>query len=209
MTANDTNNGLANELTQAINELESSLRRTAEAATRIKELVPRVAAVNALLDQLETVIRSGREHFGAAEPETATYSRPTLVIPNSGGHAPTAWTPEPQPETAEESPVGGTIGTEPEEARQQPGEETLISFRLEFTSQPGPLDLRAVDEAVGEHPAVRDVALLDYDGRHATLKVWIAASTSPGDVQRTLQERTPELFGEENEIAIVALEEAA
>lgn len=82
-------------------------------------------------------------------------------------------------------------------------------FRLEFECQPGPLDLRAVDDAVGEHPAVRDVALLDYDGRRASLKVWVAAGTRPADVQSALTSRAMQIFGPEREVHVVALEDVA
>ncbi len=66
-----------------------------------------------------------------------------------------------------------------------------------------------MDDAVSEHPAVRDVALLDYDGRKATLKVWIDGSASSSDVQSTLVERSAQLFGAGNDVTIVALEDAA
>jgi hypothetical protein len=55
---------------------------------------------------------------------------------------------------------------------------------------------------------VRDVALLDYDGRRATLKVWITATTSPAEVQETLAARAASI-GNGNEISIVALEDVA
>jgi hypothetical protein len=84
-----------------------------------------------------------------------------------------------------------------------------VSFRLEFESRPGPLDLRTVDDAVSEHPAVRDVALLDYDGRKATLKVWIESGASPADVQRSLTDRASTLFDNSNDITIIALEDVA
>ena len=85
----------------------------------------------------------------------------------------------------------------------------VTCFRLEFESRPGPLDLRIVDEAVGEHPAVRDVALLDYDGRKATLKVWIDGSATAADVQQSLLARASQIFAADNEVSIVAIEDAA
>jgi hypothetical protein len=87
--------------------------------------------------------------------------------------------------------------------------DQLVCFRLEFESRPGPLDLRTVDDAVSEHPAVRDVALLDYDGRKATLKVWIVPDASPADVQQSLTERASTLFDSSNDVTIVALEDVA
>ena len=66
-----------------------------------------------------------------------------------------------------------------------------------------------MDDAVSEHPAVRDVALLDYDGHRATLKVWIGPEASPSDVQDALKERASSLFSAEQDVTIVALEDAA
>jgi len=231
MAPNDTPRGLATELSQAITELEASLERTAEAVAKIKDIAPRIAAVNSLLDELESVIRSGRQHFGGQQIEPpASIARPTLVVPNSTAHTPVARTAQPiPPRQLEETPPQRIERDEPQAAQatpapqaalmqtperedarpQAPSDEALISFRLEFHSQPGPLDLRAVDEAVGDHPAVRDVALLDYDGRRATLKVWIAAPSSPAEVQAALIERAPDLFGTENDVSILALEDAA
>lgn len=87
--------------------------------------------------------------------------------------------------------------------------EELTSFRLKFESHAGPLDLRAVDDAVGEHPAVRDVALLDYDGRRATLKVWIAAAASVADVRQMLADRVGQIIGNGGDVSIIALEDVA
>ena len=102
-----------------------------------------------------------------------------------------------------------TIARETPESVKRAEAQGLKCFRLEFESRPGPLDLRTVDDAVSEHPAVRDVALLDYDGRKATLKVWIDGAASPSDVQSTLVERSSELFSAGNDVTIVAIEDAA
>ncbi len=74
-------------------------------------------------------------------------------------------------------------------------------FRIEFESAASPLDLRTVDDAISAHPAVRDVALLDYDGRRAALKVWITPDTTPAEVQSDLQQRAPQLFTPKDEIS--------
>jgi hypothetical protein len=95
-------------------------------------------------------------------------------------------------DTAEQPAVAGTPG--------------LTSFRLEFESKPGPLDLRSVDDAVSDHHAVKDVALVDYDGKKATLKVWIDESATPQDVRNALVEKAATLFGSENEVTVVAIE---
>jgi hypothetical protein len=159
----------------------------ADAAARVQTLIPRVGSISALFAQLDNVIRTGREQIGATAPAPA-YTGPTLVVTEPEAPAPVAEQP-----TAPKSEITAS----------------LTSFRLEFESSPGPLDLRTVDDAVSEHPAVRDVALLDYDGRKATLKVWIEPSASPSDIQSALAEKSPAIFGSTNAVTIVALEDAA
>lgn len=215
--------GIASELTDAVDQLHDSLQRATDAAAHIRTLLPRVSRIGAMFEELESIIESGRQSAGvtaASTPPRAIPSRPTLVVP---GIAPKS-APE-APRTATRPPVSEqpapqietVVALEPSlraAVEQQrfdiPGVaadgEELTSFRLEFESHAGPLDLRAVDDAVGEHPAVRDVALLDYDGRHATLKVWIAATASVADVRQTLADRAGQIGGD---VSIIALEDVA
>jgi hypothetical protein len=226
MPTNDQPTGLERELTWALDDLHAALQRATEATAAIKGLVPRLAATGSLFDEIEALVRTGRQHIGAGEAMPGTgITRPTLVVP-----PPSAPRPAPvlQPSASFTAPAGGSDGwapvldtppapasaetvvpiEQPEvEAPQAPPD--LHCFRLEFESQPGPLDLRTVDDAVSEHPAVRDVALLDYDGHRATLKVWITPDASPSDVQDALKERASNLFASDQDVTIVALEDAA
>lgn len=212
MPTNDTNIGLAGDLTDAIDKLQTALQTASDATATIRTLVPRVAATSSLFDELEAVIRSGRGQLGAPPAQdqpVAIYPRPTLVAPN-GTHEP-AREPWGEPSQSHESsaPSAVAIATEPSPAAKTNATESLTCFRLEFESTPGPLDLRTVDDAVSEHPDVRDVALLDYDGHKATLKVWIVATAKPEQVQESLTERATQLFGTSNEVSVVALEDVA
>jgi hypothetical protein len=212
-------NGNAQDLSDAIGELEDSLRHAAAAAARIKAALPRFERMSAAFYELESIIEAGRKAAAAgpaASTATEAPSRPTLVVPD----APPARTPrtarpklgallddgatpdifkDPDPEAADVAPIA-PIGANGDQ---------LTSFRLEFESNPGPLDLRAVDDAISEHPAVQDVALLDYDGRRATLKVWITATASPADVQQALAERAGKIVSDGSQVSIVALEDVA
>ncbi|HEU5321023.1 MAG TPA: hypothetical protein VFX28_09480 [Methylomirabilota bacterium] len=213
MTAQHQATGIQRELDDAVTDLNAALQRAAEAAAAIGALARRVSAIGALFDELEAVVRSGRQQIGLGDiltaPERqASVTRPTLVVP---GAAPAGWAPEPQPSAEPGAPETAPAAIEPAPgpafAPATPAEQRM-SFRLTFESQQGPLDLRVVDEAVGEHPAVRDVALLDYDGRRATLKVWIDAGVSPETVQDELRERAPAIFVD-GDVTIVALEDVA
>jgi hypothetical protein len=198
MMTSDTDNGIQREIAATLDELQAGLDRASRAAAAIREMLPRVGALGALFDELEAVVRSGREQIGiAAGASIAAETRPTLLIPT--GDAPPASTPEAIPGIDE---TGDEIATSPISS-------DLISVRIEFESAKAPLELRIIDEAVGEHPAVRDVALLDYDGRRATLKVWIDPATSPGAIEESLRERLPELIGDGGTITITALDNAA
>lgn len=120
--------------------------------------------------------------------------------------------PAPEPETAaapEPEALPEPVATAPVPQISPERHEELVSFRLEFESRPGALDLRAVDDAISEHPAVRDIALLDYDGHRATLKVWVSGGTSPLEVQQTLRDQVLQRFPGGNDVTVIALEDAA
>ncbi|TAK59739.1 MAG: hypothetical protein EPO22_09845 [Dehalococcoidia bacterium] len=223
MSTNDRPTGIDRELTWALDELHAALQRATEATATIKGLVPRLAATGSLFDEIEALVRAGRQHIGVGDASAeAGVTRPTLVVPSAPRPAPVlqpsgsfttpeggsdSWAPvldTPAPAPAETSPEEEPV----QEEAAAPSVE-LHCFRLEFESQPGPLDLRTVDDAVSEHPAVRDVALLDYDGHRATLKVWISPDASPSDVQDALKARAASLFSAEQDVTIVALEDAA
>ena len=226
MPSNDQPTGLDRELTSALDDLHAALQRATEATAAIKGLVPRLAATGSLFDEIEALVRSGRQHIGAADsaPEKtpAAFTRPTLVVPSPAAQRPApvlqpsaSFTTPEAPARDNWSPVLAQApaplqqGDETPEPAPPAADGDLLCFRLEFESQPGPLDLRTVDDAVSEHPAVRDVALLDYDGRRATLKVWITSAASPSDVQDALKERAAQLFAPGQDVTIVALEDAA
>ena len=224
MASEQTRTGLEDEISVAVGELQAALQQAADASAAIKALLPKVGAIGSLFDELDAVIRSGRQQIGqAGGGAPASYSRPTLVVPSAPARpAPQPFVASegaPQPEIVVEQPsataeaetntIIESIARETAESVKRAEAQGLKCFRLEFESSPGPLDLRTVDDAVSEHPSVRDVALLDYDGRKATLKVWIESSASPSDVQSSLIERSSQLFTAGNDVTIVALEDAA
>ena len=219
MPSNDLTIDLERELTHALDELHDALQRASQATSNLKVLVPRLAATGALFDEIEALVHAGRHQIGAAGEDRPqwSYPRPTLVVPSASTPRP----PVLQPSASFTTPESATGDIEdswspvlepaPQDAAPLPGADdvALHCFRLEFESLPGPLDLRTVDDAVSEHPEVRDVALLDYDGRRATLKVWITGAATPADVQDALKDRASTLFAPDQDVTIVALEDAA
>ena len=85
-----------------------------------------------------------------------------------------------------------------------PGSPASDSLQLSITATSGSLDLKAVDRSINESPAVVDVTLLDYDGRNATLKVWITETADPVGVREALLESLLRNFGDgqDTEISI-------
>ncbi len=242
MTGNDQHPSLEGELVAALDDLHRALQHAADATASIRTLLPRVSAIGSLFDEIDSVIRGGRQQLGVASGAGAmVYTRPTLVVPSATARpsspqpTPSALAYEPaEPSSRSEcSDVVPDVGTldpsfegaiaqadavddsdqsvvaSPREFPRPADGPGVTCFRLEFESRSGPLDLRIVDEAVGEHPAVRDVALLDYDGRKATLKVWIDGSATAADVQQSLLARGSKIFAVDNDVSIVATEDAA
>ena len=208
--------GLEQELNAAIDDLRASLQRAGDATATLQRLVPRVSQIGAVFDEIAAVISSGRQQLGTPGAPGA-YARPTLIVPGAQQGEPAPQTRQgDDPWTQLAETWGATSGAQPqtdspagENGHASTATATLTAFRLEFESKPGPLDLRAVDDAVSEHPSVRDVALLDYDGRKATLKVWIEDTATPSDIQSSLVEKATTLFGPENEVTVTAHEDAA
>ena len=214
--------GLEEELKEAFDGLHDALRRAAEATSALSALAPRVHAIAAVFDQIEAAVIEGRRQIagasaaiGGTQPGPAVFARPTLVAPAATG-ARSAQIPQPFANATSSRP--STSDTSTEAAGTSAGNDLrdvvnhnieMVAFRLEFESRPGPLDLRAVDDAISEHPDVRDIALLDYDGHKATLKVWVESSTSPASIQVEIRDRVRSLFSAENDVTVVALEDAA
>jgi hypothetical protein len=198
--------GLEHELNDALDDLRLSLQHASDATASIQRLIPRVTQIGSLFDELAAVISTGREQLGITTPAGAMVTRPTLLVPATPRESAPTLAADKDPWTElsntwnSEEPVGPAPA---------PSSAALVSFRLEFESRPGPLDLRTVDDAVSEHPSVRDVALIDYDGRKATLKVWIEESAKPADVHASLVEKASSLFGPDNEVTVIAIEDAA
>jgi hypothetical protein len=216
---------LDSELTRAIDDLESALDHAADAAAELRRLVPKVAAIDAMLDELDSALHAGRQRLvdGSADPSSTgrAHQQPANGVPSRPLPRPFAAPVEPAASTDPWSQVATTLQADAPLSALGPASDGevappvhpdaagLVCFRLEFESRPGPLDLRTVDDAVSEHPAVQDVALLDYDGKHASLKVWIDSTATPATVQEMLLARASEIFGSDNDVTVVALEDAA
>jgi hypothetical protein len=162
------------------------------------------------------------------EPEARATQPVTTISQPDPGQAPTspsepeagasealAQPPQPETEISEQvtpPPSPQQIGAEPVAIPSKPETIRPISHRLRMSivSKAGSLDLKAVDGAVNENPAVVDVALLDYDGRHATLKLWVSGGADPDGVQESLLASLRRRLGDEGDVEVrMDFEEAA
>ncbi|MGB6836876.1 MAG: hypothetical protein WBF66_04135 [Dehalococcoidia bacterium] len=183
------------ELGRRLEILETGLGEATRGAAEIKALLPRVAALEAVLGDLEATMARVRQQIRSADtPQAETAPSPGLwpvprAEPAEAGGGPEA------PPTAEEGPAEAAGPAEP--ARR--------CFRLEVEADQGSLDLKAVDRSVSENAGVVDVALLDYDGRRASLKIWVEQEAEPEQVQSALLERLKANLGAEGESGEVSI----
>ena len=174
---------LVNELETALTRLESALVEAGRAIASIRSCVPQISALIEVVNTMETAMTFARQRLGAGtKPEAA----PLRSIP--------AQEPAPQPEPALE-PVPAEPALEP--VPTEPLTPGQFCLRLRVGSKAGSLDLKAVDNAVNEQAAVTDVALIDYDGRQATLRVWITA-TNPDAIREALHQSLRSRLGGED-----------
>ena len=183
------------ELGRRLEILETGLGEATRGAAEIKALLPRVAALEAVLGDLEATMARVRQQIRSADtPQAETAPSPALrsvprAEPAEAGGGSEA------PPTAEEGPAEAAGPAEP--ARR--------CFRLEVEADQGSLDLKAVDRSVSENAGVVDVALLDYDGRRASLKIWVEQEAEPEQVQSALLERLKANLGAEGESGEVSI----
>jgi hypothetical protein len=220
--------GLAQELEGALTALDASLAQAGRAVGTIRSQVSRFAELADLVEQMELAMTRARQSLevvgagGAIPPLRAvppsapiqdSYGTPsTTETPSYEGSPPSFDAPEPAFGPAaidEEEPSPDTSATEAKVDTPETADDAGYDFnserpvshclRLGVTSKSGSLDLKAVDGSVNENPAVVDVALLDYDGRQATLKLWINNAADPQGVRDALFASLRRRLGDEKE----------
>jgi hypothetical protein len=165
---------LVNELENALTRLESALVEASRAITTIRSSIPQISALIEVVNTMESAMSFARERLGAGPTAETT---PLRALPQQPAVQPS---PEPEP-----------VATESATASQ-------YCLRLRVGSKVGSLDLKAVDNAVNEQAAVSDVALIDYDGRQATLRVWVTGTESRESVQTALYQSLRSRLGDED-----------
>lgn len=180
---------LHEELDFALRALESSLAEAGRAVSIVRSLLPRIAALSETVGDMEAAMFRARQRLERpiAGAQNAPTSHPTLsrVPPSQPPVEFPTPTPAPEPSlTPETAPSYDEVA----ESDDEPASSKTPShcLRLDVRSKSGSLELKAVDDAVNENASVVDVALLEYDGRNATLRVWIETSAEPETVRQAL-----------------------
>ena len=223
----------ASELDTALNQLELALVDAGRSMAVVRRNVAQLTSLVDVVRELELAMSRARESLAAAPSVTLTGQvspQPLRPLPQAEPQPPiepyappeTAYAPpEPiaRPETyyeaaegapertPEEQPSFEYAADEPAGEAGQPASHCLL---LGVASKIGSLDLKAVDGSVNENPAVVDVALLDYDGRKASLKLWINGAADPAGVRDALLGSLRRRLGEEDEAEVqIEFESAA
>ncbi|MBI4570842.1 MAG: hypothetical protein HY723_02745, partial [Chloroflexi bacterium] len=160
------------ELEGALATLETALAQASRSAMVIRSNMAQISTLADTVREMETAITLARQSLSVPLAGLRVAEQPALrAVPAREQPA-----PAPEPQIAAQAPVEAAQA--PSLASTEPGTGAQVShcLRVGVTSKGGSLDLKAVDGSMNENPAVVDVALLDYDGRQATLKLWINQS---------------------------------
>jgi hypothetical protein len=191
--AADADNNPVSEFTAALDSLTSALEDAAKAAQSLQSITPALAGLHKLVADLEGRMDRAREALGQEAIQVSRATGP-VALAKPGAEPPA-------------KPV-----VVPDEATQSRSNDVRPNpcFILDVKSVSGPLDLKAVDSSVNGNPDVVDVALLDYDGRRATLKVWFDGAADLPSARAALRENLQRhLGGQPADISIERSEESA
>jgi len=202
---------LARQLDDALTALERALAEAGSAIAAVRGSIANVVALEEWSHALQARV---------GEMEAAMIrARESLSVPLSAGPQETpAWhlrpvtsweADEDEESTRVAAPAASEIEDEPAASATR-GPVTRC-LKLDVSRKVGSLDLKLVDSAVSESPGVADVALLDYDGHQATLRLWIAEGEDPDAVCETLVKSLRSRLGGESlaEVRIEFEEESA
>jgi len=181
---------LAGDIEAGLTTLDSALVEARRAVDMIRASLSQIAGLERRVREMEAAMSRALESLSAPLAPAAPASTISQLRPASFA-APAAEPAVAPAETAPEARVSSCL-------------------RLTVQSTSGSLDLKAVDGAVNENPDVVDVALLDYDGRQATLKLWVNPEADANVVREALVESLKGQLGEDGRAeAFIDVDEAA
>jgi hypothetical protein len=203
---------IGTELDQALSTLDLALLEAGRSVATVREHVAQVVELAERSRAMEAAMSRAREQL-AVSFDNGGATPPLRAVPSLGPIeeiAAPVMEPDAQPDR--DSANSGAVAT-PESPRTDPipapdpSAKTSRCLRLAVSSKSGNLDLKEVDSSVNENPAVIDVALLDYDGRQATLKLWINEAADPDGVRDALLSSLRNHLGEKDTELSIELED--
>ena len=217
--ADDANPQLVSTLDNALEQLETSLTDAGRSLSVVRSNVAQLASLVEVVREMEDMMNKARLNLGMevssviSQPALRPVPQPEPLFPPEPAleSFPEPIAAQPPFEEAPAPELGPEpIETEPESEQAVPasvaqsatGELTSHCLRLGVASKAGSLDLKAVDGSVNENPAVVDVALIDYDGRKATLKLWINGAADPLGVRDALLGSLRRRLGDESDAEV-------
>jgi len=171
-----------------LSKLDNALSDAANAVSAIRGFIPQFAALAQVVSTIESAVSQARENLDVRPAGVAA----TLRSVPAAAPAPVAQAAS-APVDEEKKPVA--TGTQ--------------CLRLNITKPSGSLDLKTVDNALNEHTEIIDLALLDYDGRQATLKVWISGQVDEKKLRESLTADLLQRVGDDSEVKIDFDQESA
>ena len=208
---------VTNELDDAIATLDAALLQAGRSVAIIRSSMAQFASLAEKAREMETAMARAREQLSLSWAATQPVAPTTPLRP-----VPPTQSYEQEPEPAPEIEPQDQFETYPSPATEQelPQDEPVDEapepssgesrcLRLTVSSKAGSLDLKAVDGSVNENPAVVDVALLDYDGRRATLKLWVNENADPNGVRDALLSSLRRHLGERDAELSIDFEEGS
>lgn len=190
-------------LESSLDRLESALADATDAVSTLRASLPNIEALAEVVRAMESAMSLAQEHLGSS-PSATSVTRPQFGSTPSRRSEPP---PAPAPiEISREQPSTSAWPASEEHAAPATASHFL---QLRVECRKGPLDLKTVDAAVGEQPGVVDVALLEYDGRHAVLQIWTADEDPAVIGEALLESLHRRLGGEEGAQVEIEVQEAA
>ena len=177
---------LKNELDEALSALDLALLEAGRSVSIVRSGMKRVFELAEHAGEMEAAIVRAREQLA-------------LTFQSDDATPPLRAVPTQEHEDIEEQ-------SQPEPV-VEPASTATRCLRLKVSKKSGSLDLKDVDGSVSENSAVVDVALLDYDGRQATLKLWVNERADPNGVREALLTSLRTHLGEEETKLDIAFEE--
>jgi hypothetical protein len=187
------------ELEGALSTLETALAQASRSTMVIRSNMAQITTLADTVREMETAITLARQSLSVPLAGLRVAEQPALrAVPAREQPA-----PAPEPQIAAQPHAEAAPASAPALVAE-PGTGAQVShcLRVAVTSKGGSLDLKAVDGSVNENPAVVDVALLDYDGRQATLKLWINQSADPAGVRDALLGSLRRRLGDEGDAEV-------